>query len=62
LKHTHYVLQKRQIFKKFATIVQLVDEKKHLEINGLVQILKIIQTMNHKKSHQSLIRILTHHT
>ncbi len=53
---------KRLDFEKFALITRLVFEKKHLERDGLVQILKISQTMNHKKSHQSLIRILTHHT
>ena len=59
-----YPLQssKRNDFEKFVQIVNLVDRKRHLERDGLIEILRIAETMNTKKSRQSLIRILTHHT
>lgn len=59
-----YQLQssKRRDFEKFVQIVNLVDHKRHLERDGLIEILKIAETMNTKKSRQDLIRILTHHT
>ncbi len=59
-----YQLQtsKRSDFEKFVQIVKLVDQKRHLERDGLIEILKIAETMNTKKSRQDLIRILTHHT
>jgi hypothetical protein len=53
---------KKEDFQKFSEIVRLVEKGKHLEKSGLIQIIQIVQTMNHKKSHERLIRILTHHT
>ena len=53
---------KKEDFQKFSQIIELVENGKHLEETGLIQILQIVQTMNHKKSHEGLIRILTHHT
>lgn len=59
-----YPLQssKQEDFGKFVQIVNLVDRKRHLEVDGLIEVLKIAETMNRQKSRQSLIRILTHHT
>jgi len=49
-------------FKKFAQCVKLVINNKHLRRVGLIQIAKITEQMNHKKSRSELIRILTDHT
>ena len=53
---------KKTDFDKFAKVVDIVNARKHFEPEGLIKILKIAQTMNTRKSHQDLIRILTHHT
>lgn len=55
-----YPLQssKQKDFEKFVQIVNLVDQKRHLEANGLIGILEIAETMNRRKSRQDLIRIL----
>ena len=36
-------------FRKFATIVRLMETRSHLTGDGLVEIAKIAQTMNHRK-------------
>jgi hypothetical protein len=36
-------------FRKFATIVHMMETKVHLTVEGLVEIAKIAQTMNHRK-------------
>ena len=40
---------KRMDFEKFARILELMDERKHLNSEGLVEIADIAQTMNRKK-------------
>jgi hypothetical protein len=41
-------------FKKFASIVRLINKKKHLEIKGLKRILKIAFTMNSHGKYRKL--------
>lgn len=53
---------KRNQFEKFVKILNLVKAKKHLNWNGLTEIVEIIQTMNVKKDRSDLIRILREHT
>jgi hypothetical protein len=53
---------KRYDFEKFAFIVDLVLQGKHLERDGLIEIVKIVETMNRCKQHDPLIKILTHYT
>ena len=40
---------KRTDFEKFARVLELMDERKHLNSEGLVEIASIAQTMNRKK-------------
>jgi hypothetical protein len=40
---------KRMDFEKFARVLELMDERKHLNSEGLVEIANIAQTMNRKK-------------
>lgn len=49
-------------FEKFAQCVKWMNKGYHLTQEGLVEIAKIVQTMNHQKPRQSLIRILRGHT
>lgn len=48
----NYPLQtaKRQDFDRFATIMDLIRERKHLSLEGVVQIAEIASQMNVKKS------------
>jgi hypothetical protein len=52
---------KRDNFDKFATVIELMNRKRHLTIAGLVEIAEITQTMNHRKPSVAL-RILRDHT
>jgi hypothetical protein len=52
---------KKSNFEKFAEIIGLMGEKRHLTANGLVEIAKIAQTMNNRKPSEYL-RILRDHT
>ena len=49
-------------FKIFAQVVRMMNKGKHLKKSGLIQILKMTEKMNHKKSKQDLIRILRNQT
>ena len=40
---------KRQEFIKFATVVRLMSQHVHLSVEGLIQIARIAETMNHRK-------------
>jgi LAGLIDADG endonuclease len=53
---------KRLDFDKFAACVQLVAAGKHLFAPGLLEIVEIAQTMNHRRLRPELIRILRDHT
>lgn len=40
---------KREDFEKFARVLELMGERKHLNSDGIMEIAKIAQTMNRKK-------------
>ncbi len=42
--------------------MDIITEGRHLNNDGLIEILKITEQMNHKKSRKDLIRILRYHT
>jgi hypothetical protein len=52
---------KRDNFEKFATVVRLMEERKHLTLRGLFEIAEIAQTMNHRKPSE-VLRILRDQT
>jgi LAGLIDADG endonuclease len=49
---------KRHDFTKFAECVHRINRGEHKEIDGLVEIVQIVQTMNRQKPRESLLRIL----
>jgi hypothetical protein len=53
---------KQQNFEKFARCVELMAAGRHLEVDGLIEIAQIAETMNHRKPRHELIRILRGHT
>jgi hypothetical protein len=52
---------KRQNFEKFAEVVRLMDQGRHLTVPGLIEIAEIAETMNHCKP-SKVLRILRDHT
>jgi hypothetical protein len=52
---------KRENFDKFATIVRMMGERRHLTVNGIIEIAEIAQTMNFRRPSQ-VLRILRDHT
>ena len=52
---------KVQSFRKFAEIVELMGDGRHLTVPGLMQIAGIAETMNHRKPSE-VLRILRDHT
>ena len=52
---------KRDNFEKFATVVHLMELRRHLTVPGIVEIAEIAETMNHRKSSE-VLRILRDHT
>jgi hypothetical protein len=52
---------KVQNFRKFAEIVELMGDGRHLTVSGLMQIAGIAETMNHRKPSE-VLRILRDHT
>lgn len=53
---------KREDFKKFARCVRMIQKGRHLKKAGLIEIIRIISTMNRQKPRESLIKILRDHT
>ena len=53
---------KQQNFEKFARCVELIAAGRHLDVDGLIEIAEIAQTMNRRKPRHDLIRILRDHT
>ena len=53
---------KRLDFEKFAYCIELMAEGHHLTIEGLIEVIEVAQTMNHRKSRVNVIRILRDHT
>lgn len=52
---------KRSNFDKFARIIELMELRRHLSVDGIIEIAEIAQTMNHRKPSE-LLRILRDHT
>jgi hypothetical protein len=53
---------KRADFEKFGACVQRVAAGEHLDAGGLLEIVEIAQTMNHRRPRPELVRILRDHT
>ena len=53
---------KRSDFAKFAVCVRLMEANEHLTASGLIRIVEIMQTMNHRKSRTDMVRILRDYT
>ena len=53
---------KQRNFEKFAECVALVDCGRHLTSEGLIDIVRIAETMNRQKPRTELLRILRGHT
>jgi hypothetical protein len=52
---------KRENFEKFASVIDMMEHRRHLTTDGLVEIAEVVQTMNHRKPSEFL-RILRDHT
>ena len=52
---------KRDNFAKFARIIELMDQRRHLTVPGLIEIAEIAETMNFRKPSEAL-KILRGHT
>jgi len=53
---------KQRDFEKFARCMRLIEDRRHLGVEGLIEIASIAETMNRKTSRQDVIRILRGHT
>ena len=53
---------KQHDFECFAAIVQIMAARIHLEREGLITVLKLMELMNHRKSREDVIGILRGHT
>lgn len=53
---------KQRDFERFARVVEMMAEGKHLTYSGLVKIAVMVQDMNHRKPRKHLIRILRDYT
>ena len=49
-------------FRKFVRCMEVIKEDAHLTVCGLLEILRITETMNHRKSRSEMIRILRDYT
>ena len=52
---------KRENFDKFVMVIDLMERRRHLDPEGIIEIAEIAQTMNHRKPSEAL-RILRDHT
>ena len=57
-----HTIRKKNDFKRFAQCVRLMNQNIHLHVEGMLEIIKITQQINHKKSRGKLIRILRDYT
>jgi hypothetical protein len=53
---------KQDNFLKFAECMRLMETRAHLTKSGLIEIVEIAETMNHKKPRTEIIRILRDYT
>jgi len=49
---------KAKDFDKFSQCMEIVNQGRHVKHDGMLEIAQLVETMNHKKSKQDLIRIL----
>ena len=54
--------RKRSDFEKFAYCISMMQRGEHLTRSGLLEIVQVVETMNHRKPRPELIRILRGHT
>ena len=52
---------KRENFEKFVRIIELMELRRHMSLDGIAEIAEIQQTMNHRKPSE-VLRILRGHT
>ena len=52
---------KRENFDKFASVVQMMEHRRHLTVDGIIEIAEVVQTMNFRKPSE-VLRILRDHT
>jgi hypothetical protein len=52
---------KRDNFDKFVRVIELMDQRRHLTVPGIIEIAEIAETMNHRKPSE-VLRILRDHT
>ena len=60
-EHNPLRTSKRQNFEKFAEVVRLMEQGRHMTLPGLIEIAQIAETMNHRKP-SKVLRILRDHT
>jgi hypothetical protein len=53
---------KRHDFERFVECLAIITDGRHRETAGMIAVLELIETMNHRKSRGELIRILRGHT
>ena len=53
---------KQQDFEKFCASLEIASSGRHLTTEGMLEIVEIAETMNHRKPRPELIRILRGHT
>jgi hypothetical protein len=53
---------KQADFEKFATCVELMERGRHVTSAGILEIIRIAETMNRRKPRPELLRILRDHT
>jgi hypothetical protein len=60
-QHNPLRTSKRENFEKFAQVIGLMEQGRHLTLSGLLEIAEIAETMNHRKP-SKVLRILRDHT
>jgi hypothetical protein len=60
-KHNPLRTSKKYNFEKFAKVIRLMEQGRHLMVPGLLEIAEISETMNHRKP-SKVLRILRDHT
>ena len=53
---------KRADFEKFVKCMHLIEQKEHLQREGLIRLAQIVATMNRQKPRKNIVRILRYYT
>ena len=53
---------KQHDFEKFTACMAVIESGRHTTRDGLIEIVRIAETMNHRKPRHELVRILRGHT